>query len=293
MLILRGRADKVVAAEPFAQRQILRVSNDPQRPMGLRKLEGFIVEDGNAALPDGFAWYIFKASHAAVGVSVEVPSGSNSLFLPQVFDYLGDGDVVRVAPRGDFSVLFRRNSNHNHFLLTERCNNYCLMCSQPPRDIDDSHLVDDIAETIPLIDPGIRSLGFTGGEPTLLGERLFRLIRLCKSYLPNTGLHILSNGRLFSDAQYAKGYAAERHPDVMVGIPVYSDLPDVHDYVVQAVGAFDETIRGIINLKAENQRVEIRVVIHRQTYSRLPELARFIARNLLFVDQVALMGLEM
>jgi His-Xaa-Ser system radical SAM maturase HxsC len=62
--------------------------------------------------------------------------------------------------------------------------------------------------------------------------------------------------------------------------------------VVQAEGAFDETIRGILNLKRLNAKVELRVVLHRQTYRGLPRLAEFIARNLLFVDHVALMGLE-
>ena len=38
---------------------------------------------------------------------------------------------------------------------------------------------------------------------------------------------------------------------------------------------------------------EIRVVLHQQTIPRLPHLARFLARNLPFVDHVALMGLEM
>jgi His-Xaa-Ser system radical SAM maturase HxsC len=79
----------------------------------------------------------------------------------------------------------------------------------------------------------------------------------------------------------------------MIGIPIYSDISNIHDYVVQADGAFDETIRGILNLKRYRQKVEIRVVIHKQTYARLPQLAEFIARNLLFVDHVALMGLEM
>jgi len=45
----------------------------------------------------------------------------------------------------------------------------------------------------------------------------------------------------------------------------------------------DETVRGILNLKREHQRVEVRVVIHKQTYRGLPRLAEFLARNLLFV----------
>lgn len=61
---------------------------------------------------------------------------------------------------------------------------------------------------------------------------------------------------------------------------------------MQADGAFDETIRGILNLKRYGVRVEIRVVLHKQTVPRLPALATFLTRNLLFVDHVALMGLE-
>jgi His-Xaa-Ser system radical SAM maturase HxsC len=78
----------------------------------------------------------------------------------------------------------------------------------------------------------------------------------------------------------------------MFGIPLYADVSEIHDFVVQADGAFDETIRGVLNLKRCRQKVEIRVVLHKQTYERLPNLAQFISRNLLFVDQVVLMGLE-
>jgi len=73
---------------------------------------------------------------------------------------------------------------------------------------------------------------------------------------------------------------------------LYSHDPDRHNYVVQAENAFDETIKGILNLKAYNQRVEIRVVIHKQTIDHLIETCRYITRNLIFVDHVALMGLE-
>ena len=80
---------------------------------------------------------------------------------------------------------------------------------------------------------------------------------------------------------------------MMVGIPIYGAEPALHDYVVQAHGAFDETVRGILNLGQLRQRIEIRVVVHKQTAPHLPEIAEFIARNLPFVEQVALMGLEM
>ncbi|MNQ91323.1 Radical SAM superfamily protein [compost metagenome] len=146
---------------------------------------------------------------------------------------------------------------------------------------------------IPLIPKDTRELGFTGGEPTTNRERFLKIIRLTKSYLPRTAIHILSNGRSFKDPAFAEKYAQIELPDAMIGIPVYSDDPMLHDYIVQAQGAFDETIQGILNLKRLGQKVEIRVVIHKLSVQRLTELCEFIARNLLFVDHVALMGLEM
>ena len=100
-------------------------------------------------------------------------------------------------------------------------------------------------------------------------------------------------GGIFQTRTTLESSRTSGHPDLMFGIPIYSDFPDVHDYVVQADGAFDETVRGILNLKRRGLKVEIRVVIHKQTYERLPQLARFIVRNLTFVDQVVWMGLEM
>src|SRR5204863_3568476 len=61
----------------------------------------------------------------------------------------------------------------------------------------------------------------------------------------------------------------------------------------QSQGAFDTTLRGILNLGYLSQRIEIRVVLHKQTAPHLVEIAEFIARNLPFAEQVALMGLEM
>ncbi|MCY1046059.1 His-Xaa-Ser system radical SAM maturase HxsC [Corallococcus sp. bb12-1] len=130
-------------------------------------------------------------------------------------------------------------------------------------------------------------------SPGCWGEGLLRLVDRLKTHLPATAVHMLSNGWRFSEEGFAQGLGRLRHWGLMVGIPLYSGLPEEHDHVVQARGAYDDTLRGILNLKRVGVRVEFRVVIHALTHERLPELARFIARNLLFVDHVALMGLEL
>jgi len=289
MLTLSSRKVETRNFRDDAPRTVVRVTGQPDRPRALRGREAYLSAHGDA--PDGFGMYIALSKNA--GALRDPSFTARTVILPDEFDYLGDGDVIRLWPdSGQARVLYRRNSFHNHFLLTERCNHYCLMCSQPPRDIDDGWIVDDVMAAIPLLDPTTPEIGLTGGEPTLLGNDFFRILRAMKAYLPRTAIHILSNGRLFKTLEFARRYADIGHSDMMIGIPIYSDSSTIHDYVVQSDGAFDETIQGILNLKRHGQQVEIRVVVHRQTYARLPQLAEFLARNLTFVDHVTFMGLE-
>jgi len=283
MLTLSAKVIDTTLSQPA----MFSLSEKDELPHILRAQKAFIVRNENP-IPEGFSHYFVIGD-----INAQLPEGYGFTKLSESFYYLGNDDIVRVLDNGNIRTLFRASSDHNSILLTEQCNNYCLMCSQPPKRRDDSWLIEEVRLMIPLIPQTVQSLGITGGEPTLFGDRFIDILRLCKSWLPQTAIHVLSNGRSFCDSSFTQKYAAIEHPDLMVGIPLYSDDPSRHDYVVQAQGAFDETIRGILKLKELNQKVEIRIVIHKQTYERLPQLAEYIARNLLFVDQVALMGLEM
>lgn len=236
------------------------------------------------------------AGYAAIATTVPAPAWNSSVPLVHsltLAEQMSDGDVVSIAPGGFARILYRRNSPHNFILMTDQCNSFCLMCSQPPKQIDDRERINEHLRLIDLMDPNTHELGITGGEPTLFGNDFLRLIDHCKRKLPQTVLHVLSNGRLFFYRDFAKELANIEHPDLMIGIPLYSDIDSEHDYVVQAKGAFEETVLGLYNLDRFGVAIEIRVVIHRQTYQRLPRLAEFIARNLPFASHVALMGMEM
>jgi His-Xaa-Ser system radical SAM maturase HxsC len=287
MIILGSRKIEFLNSPPTQERDVLRVTSKPGRPMALRSKEAFAYRSGE--VPPGYKWYIVYDNQ-------DFPSellGKPTIRLSNDFEYIDDGDVIRLVPeRSELRVLYRRSSSHNSFLVTERCNHYCLMCSQPPRDVDDDWIFGEIMLAIPLIDPETSYLCFSGGEPTLLGDRFLKLIQTCKAYLPNTSLMVLTNGRAFYDDRFAEALGRIEHPDLLLGIPIYSDLAHIHDSVVQADGAFDETLRAMINLRRHGVKTEIRVVLHKETITRLPQLATFIARNLLFADHVALMGLE-
>ena len=108
--------------------------------------------------------------------------------LDDRFGYLAAGDVIAFDPGSRrFRVLFRRASKHNSFLVTERCNHYCLMCSQPPRNVKDGWIIDEIASCIDLIDPATESVGFTGGEPLLERDRFLAVLRKMRDRLPRDG----------------------------------------------------------------------------------------------------------
>ena len=209
------------------------------------------------------------------------------------FDYFADGDIIGFHPSSRrFRTLYRRVSGHNSFLVTDRCNHYCLMCSQPPKDIDDRWILNEIKGALPLIDKDAPSLGFTGGEPLLDWREFINVLAVCRDELPKTAIHVLSNGRAFVRDEVVKAWAGIRHPNLTVGIPIYAAVDHIHDHVVQARGAFDETVLGVLKLKDKGQRVEIRMVLHALTAPRIVDTCKWFARNLPFVDHVALMGLE-
>jgi His-Xaa-Ser system radical SAM maturase HxsC len=218
--------------------------------------------------------------------------------LPQIcvseIQPLANGDVIAIHPSGRVDTLFRTNSEHNALFVTEQCNSYCLMCSQPPRRIDDlEYLLTLNVRAVRLMSSSMKVLGITGGEPTLLGLRLAELLRVCREALPETQLDVLSNGRRLSDLVLATRIAEAADERMLFTIPLYADNGPRHDYIVQAQGAFAETVAGLYNLARGGVRSEVRVVLHRESVARLPQLARFIQKNLPFVEQVAFMGMEM
>lgn len=251
---------------------LVRSPHDLERARELGFVQVFVISDSFDAGVDDF-----RAVYAA---------GNR-------FDYLDDGDVVGIDPQnGRFRVHYRRNSHHNSLLVTERCNHYCLMCSQPPKDIDDRWILEEIRNVVPLVDPGTKTLGFTGGEPLLNWREFIEVLGMCRDSLPRTAIHVLSNGRSFAQKEIVDAWASLRHPNLTVGIPIYAAVDHVHDYVVQAKGAFDETLLGILKLKDRGARVEVRIVLHALTIPHLERTCRWLSRNLPFLDHVALMGLE-
>jgi His-Xaa-Ser system radical SAM maturase HxsC len=207
--------------------------------------------------------------------------------------HLIDGDIVVVNTDGIVNTLYRVKSFQNAILVTERCNSNCLMCSQPPKDRQDIPYLHNIhRRLLPLIPKDCPELGITGGEPTLMGDLFFDLLKIIQEELPETEVHCLTNGRTFAWKNYADKLGCMNMQRLVLGIPLYSDYAPQHDYIVQAKGAFEQTMLGLYHLAANDIRIEIRIVLHSQTITRLGKLARYIYKNMPFVEHIAFMGLE-
>lgn len=167
------------------------------------------------------------------------------------------------------------------------------MCPQPPKTHDE-WLLSIAREIVNLIDPrDTKTICVTGGEPTLLGDKFLEIVSLINSRFPDIDFVLLTNGKTFSDYQFAKEYAAVAPPRALTCVSLHSDIEKNHDEIVGANGSFTRTIQGLYNLARLRIRVEIRHVVSLANASRLEGFARFVYRNFPFVYHVALMGMEM
>lgn len=189
-------------------------------------------------------------------------------------------------------ILSRPSANNQFLFMTYNCNHYCLMCSEPPRTENDSYLVEDNLKLIELLDKNTEVVGITGGEPTLAGKNFIKIIKKIRECLPEAYIRVLTNGKSYKNDAFTKELAEIGGDRYISEIPLYHSDYMRHDYIVQSRNAFFDTVEGIYNCAKHDLFVDIRVVLTKQNYQGLPDLIYFIYKNMPFVTNIALMGLE-
>lgn len=134
-----------------------------------------------------------------------------------------DGDVINISTDGKICFLYEITSASNAIFATARCNHRCIMCPQPPI-LQEKDRTDFNLDLIKLFDKNTHEVGITGGEPTMIGDRLFEIIHQIKKSCPKAAISILSNGVKFADIDYAAKLAACNHHDLQIDIPIFSDI---------------------------------------------------------------------
>lgn len=204
-----------------------------------------------------------------------------------------DGDIVLVHPGGDrpgrIERILRAGSNHNTLLITERCDQLCIMCSQPPKKTHVDRF-SAFEEACLLAEPNAL-IGVSGGEPTLYKNQLCSMLERVLSARPDVEFHVLSNAQHF-DAADVERLRSPLYRRVSWGIPIYAAEPVLHDAIVGKCGAFDRLEESFAHLIMAGARVELRTVLLSENMAKLPELARYISSRLRFIEVWSIMQLE-
>lgn len=121
-------------------------------------------------------------------------------------------------------------------------------------------------------------VSLTGGEPTIHPD-FFRLLAYFRRRLPGTGITLLSNGRRFADAEFARSFLKVAAPPFYVAVPVHAASPALHDRIAGVKGAFRQTLAGLKNLMPGGTGLELRLVLHKLNIGKVRELIAFLLKE--------------
>jgi len=202
---------------------------------------------------------------------------------------LEEGEILIIFPKYNFiERFFRPNANANTILLTENCDQKCIMCSQPPKNKD--YLYFDLYEKACVLLPMNTFIGISGGEPTLFKKELFQMINKVIEKRPDIKFHILSNGQHFEKSDMDDLKAT--NDNILWAVPLYSSSEVIHDLIVSKKGAYKKLYSNLDYLCLSGSNLEIRTVFMKTNAEDLENIALKIHKNFSWLQVWAIMQLE-
>ncbi len=179
--------------------------------------------------------------------------------------YLG---FNRVAP---FSIKTSAPQRMD-LALTYKCDNLCGHCYVEREKNMPSLSFEKWQEVLmKLWEVGVPHVCFTGGEATLF-PGLAPLVEYAEEIGIVTGL--LTNGRKLSDLEYIKSLTTAGLDHVQITIE--SHLENVHDQMVAADGAFDQTVEGIKNSAEQTIYLVTNSTLCKKNADAFPQTLEFL-----------------
>ena len=203
-------------------------------------------------------------------------------------------DVVYINSYGKVQRVYENQTRSIDLMMTIHCNSNCLMCpiSEGARKSDESGYFEWLLTLIDFLPETIEHICITGGEPTLIGDKLFVVLDKLVSKFRNAEFQFLTNGRSCADYKLCRRIVQALPKNTLYGIPVHSGNKDLYDRIAQVEGAFEQVVCGIKNLINNGARVEVRIVVSKMNIESLSNEASFIVDNLKGIFCVTFMGLE-
>lgn len=190
---------------------------------------------------------------------------------------------IMILENSNKSLLFRIENFELTFFLTSRCNQRCIMCPQK-LDIDttDNDLI--LQRVIDNLDYDvIKEVSFTGGEPLLKMKFIEELLQRTPEKILFT---ILTNCTIMPSEVILKSHRCK------LCVPLYAPFDVLHNRMTGS-SMFYRVVENLMRISKYEISIELRFVITKLNSYCLEEYARFVWRNLPFVQDVAFMGLEL
>jgi radical SAM protein with 4Fe4S-binding SPASM domain len=164
--------------------------------------------------------------------------------------------------------------------LTYGCQARCRFCyaSAPDREADvDEMSPEDVERVIDMIadEAQCPSLSFSGGEPTLIKE-LPRYVARAKS--KGIRVNVITNGIRCADPELVDRLAEAGLDSAQVSLE--GGTAELHDDIVGRPGSFEQTVRGVRELRRAGIHTHTNTTICGLNKRHLPELVEFLAREL-------------
>lgn len=161
--------------------------------------------------------------------------------------------------------------------VSSRCTNRCLHCYNFWRRSDEPLAVTDLSvfqmERViqQLIEHGVFHVVFTGGEPLLNKQVLFRGLELAASCGVTTGINSSVVTLTKCDAERFKEFSVTSVLTSLMG-----PTATIHDGIAQQPKAFMKTLRGIRILQDTGVTVHVNMVVSQKNKAYVAETARFV-----------------
>lgn len=172
--------------------------------------------------------------------------------------------------------------------LTMACNERCPFCNVPMEDYPRrTPPLDELRAELDAF-AGERTLTISGGEPTLLRDRLLTLVGEARG----RGLQFveLQTNAILIDAEYAAALAAAGVTSAFVSL--LSHVPALHDELAGLDGAFAPCLAGIDALLDADIAVALNPVTAAQTQELVPDYVAFVATRLPRVRSISLSAVQ-
>lgn len=178
-------------------------------------------------------------------------------------------------------------ANLAYIQITRKCNQQCIICSNPPSGWKDLTLSKAKKLVNEYIKAGYEELILSGGEPTVY-PHLAELIAYCQ--LKNFSMRLISNGQKMASIKYVETLvgAGLRH----VGVSIYSNKKEVQAQLTGNVDALDNIKKALKNLIKAKVRVDICIAISKLNADHLSQVAKFIIKNYPEVDHFIFNNLD-